>query len=80
MDLECSYVCELTEILVEPERYEAVLEWTTLDDPWRDLDAGDVAALFWEEPLPVLSESYRRHTRDSETGLQITCRTARSAP
>jgi L-2-amino-thiazoline-4-carboxylic acid hydrolase len=83
MDLACSYVWELTELVVEPRRYEAMVEWTPLDDAWRDLDAGYLAALFWEETMPALAASYRSDMRvelpllhwrgDAGTRLHISC-------
>src|SRR6266487_673129 len=37
MDLACSHVWELKEIVTEPASYEALIQWTPLDDAWQDL-------------------------------------------
>ena len=34
-----------------------------IGDAWQDLDQGDLAALFWDEPWPALAQSYRSDSR-----------------
>jgi hypothetical protein len=82
LDLACNYVWELQELTVEPDLYEASVAWTPMDDAWRDLDAADVARVFWEETLPQLARSYGQDLRlewvalesrgDPETRVRVT--------
>jgi hypothetical protein len=58
MDLMPRYLWDVTEHVSLPDHYEAVIDWTPLDDAWRDLNATADARAFWRETMPWLARGY----------------------
>ncbi len=81
MDLGCQYVWEMAEGTATPALYEAVVQWTPMDDAWVDLRAAEQADLFWEETFPAMARGYKPSLEvelpalqwrgDSETRLRV---------
>lgn len=81
MDFCPRYVWNLSDETCSPDRYEATIGWTALDQAWQDYDLGADAQIFWEETLPALAEGYAPGTRvelpllrwrgDAETKVRV---------
>lgn len=61
MDLASKFVWEIAEEVDCAEGYAATVDWTPMDDAWRDLHADRVARIFWEESLPMAARAYNEH-------------------
>ncbi len=58
MDFCARYAWDLDERADAPDRYEAGVAWTPMDQAWIDYDEADAARAFWEVSYPALARGY----------------------
>lgn len=58
MDVCPKYVWDIADEVATPDRYEATIHWTPMDQAWEDYDLAEDARIFWETSYPALAGGY----------------------
>lgn len=63
LDFAPDYVWDFAIATASDVDVEIAIDWTPLDDAWRDLQVGRLAEVFWQESLPAFLSAYQPGSR-----------------
>ena len=63
LDFAPDYVWDVSVEPASSDTWAVTIAWTPMDEAWRDLDAADLARIYWEESLPAFVAAYAPGTR-----------------